>query len=198
MLIMKPGGKCRNNKANSCKIYEGDYPFYTPFLRTILNIIVFLIGAYIIFSEFGMSIFLVYFAYCLIAFFYLMNNRCVRCYYHGKFCSTGIGKVAGIYKKDTVNKFIKGQWQNIFLFLVPFIPFVTLIVLIIFKFTWHRFFLLLLLFGVVSLTLFEHLTLGCTHCYEGYHCITKYLPAGLPAGRHGRHDRHGVKKRYNG
>ncbi len=165
----------KHKSNNNCKIYEGDYPFYTPFLRTILNIFVFLIGSYIIFSEFGLLAYAAYLAYCLIAFFYLMSNRCARCYYHGKLCSTGIGKVAGIYKKDTVNKFVKGQWQNIFLFLVPFIPFVTLIVLIILKFTWHRLFLLLLLFGVVSLTLLEHLTLGCTHCYEGHHCITHYV-----------------------
>ena len=188
---MKPGGKCGNNKANSCKIYEGDYPFYTPFLRTILNIIVFLIGSYIIFSEFGLLAYTVYLAYCLIVFFYLMSNRCVRCHYHGKLCSTGIGKVSGIYKKDTVNEFVKDQWQNIFLFLVPFIPFVALLVLTILEFTGLRLFLLLLLFGVVLLTLLEHLTLGCTHCYEGYHCITKHLPA-LPASRQGRQ---GVKRR---
>lgn len=151
------------------------YPFHTPLTRTVLNLCVVAVGILILFREFGIFAVLAYLLYLIFVVFYMTKVRCTRCYYHKRLCSTGFGKISSLYKKDSKHRFTEGQANNIFLAFVVLIPLILLLMRLILDFNWTRVYLLLILLVVVFVTLFEHLILGCTHCYERNHCITKSI-----------------------
>lgn len=164
-------------KAKGC--YES-YPFYTPLIRTILNLSVVIIGVIILFRELGLIAVIAYLSYITLVAFYMTKVRCTRCYYHKKLCSTGFSLLSSIYKKDLKHKFVEGQVNNLFLLFVPLIPLISLLIKLFLDFSWTRVYLLLILIAQVFMTLFEHLILGCTNCYERDRCITRVITAYFP------------------
>jgi hypothetical protein len=82
--------------------------------------------------------------------FRLIKRHCTNCYYYGKACAFGQGKISSIFfKKGDVKKFCKKQmtWKDILPdFLVSLIPILVAIVLLIIRFNWTILILVILLF----------------------------------------------------
>jgi len=100
-----------------------------------------------------------------------MKKSCVNCYYYGKYCAFGKGKLSSLFfKKNNPQKFIKPKitWKAIIPdFLVSIIPLVVGIVLLILKFNWLILSLvvLLVLLGSVG-TSFIRNSLACKFCKQ--------------------------------
>ena len=71
-----------------------DYPLYTVLLRWLFLAVAFGLGIYILlkFKDILAYIYVFYGAICLTLI--LPLSRCVYCYYHGRRCDSGFGKVA--------------------------------------------------------------------------------------------------------
>ncbi|HAW60391.1 MAG TPA: hypothetical protein DCW86_02835 [Actinobacteria bacterium] len=156
------------------RVWE-DYPFYIPLLREILNLSIIGVGVLIL-VRLGSGFVLFYLLYVLFVIFLLTKLRCTRCYHHGRLCSTGFGKLAGLlYPKDTKHCFVEGLVYNLFLFLIPLIPLVAIIFLLVEDFTCLELGYLLVLLFLMAATVVEHLMLGCQHCHELEGCLTRWF-----------------------
>ena len=122
----------------STKTYE-NYPFGFVFLANTLAFTTYGIGAYI-FYGFGALATFAYLLYCLMIELRLFKKSCIDCYYYGKTCFSGRGRICAlIYKKGDPARFLKTQinfWDLIPDFLVGLAPVFAGIVLLILDFTW--------------------------------------------------------------
>jgi hypothetical protein len=84
-----------------------------------------------------------------------MRKSCVNCYYYGKFCAFGKGKISSLFfKKGDSRQFVKCKitWKDILPdFLVSIVPVVVGIVLLIVKFNWLILSLMVLLVVLTSI-----------------------------------------------
>ena len=129
------------------KTYE-NYPVWFVFLSNLVTLPIYFLGAYIIFG-FGWLSVTLYLVYCLGLEIRLFKMSCVDCYYYGKLCFSGRGKIAALFfKKGDPKRFICKEitWKHlIFDFLVPIIPLGAGIALSITDFSWLRLGLMLAL-----------------------------------------------------
>ncbi|MBN1157144.1 hypothetical protein JXA85_05975 [Candidatus Woesearchaeota archaeon] len=126
-----------------------DYPCRTVIISNLVSVTVYLIGAYIIF-QFATLWLVPYLLYILWLEVRLMKGSCVNCYYYGKFCAFGKGKLSSLFfKKGSPKAFMKRiTWKSILPdFLVSIIPIVAGIVLLVLRFSW------LILASVVTLAI---------------------------------------------
>ncbi len=77
--------------------YE-NYPFWIPLLSVLLSLSIYALGFYIL-SGFGPIAVVLYLIVCLFVEFKVMSRSCVSCYYYGKFCGLGRGKLAPLFFK---------------------------------------------------------------------------------------------------
>jgi hypothetical protein len=128
--------------------YE-NYPFRIVFFSNFVSIAIYLIGAFIIY-QIGLIWLILYLIFVGILEFRLIKGHCVNCYYYGKTCAFGKGKISSIFfKKGDVNKFCKKQitWKDIVPdFMVSLIPAIIGIILLIKNFNWVLLSLVLILF----------------------------------------------------
>ena len=133
-------------------IYE-KYPCWIPAISISFSLIIYLIGSYII-SYIGLIFVIIYLAYCFTLELNVMINHCSCCYYHGKNCGIGKGKISGlITKKKDPKKFIdkKITWvQMIPDFLVFIIPTIVGVYLLIQNFSLIILVLIIILFILSS------------------------------------------------
>ena len=119
--------------------YFENYPFCIVFSSILVSAAIYLIGAVIIYMT-GLAWLILYLIFLGILEFRLMKGHCVKCYYFGKTCAFGRGKLSSIFfKKGNSNEFNKMNmtWKSILPdFLVSLIPLVTGIVLLIEDFDW--------------------------------------------------------------
>ncbi|MFH1347444.1 MAG: hypothetical protein ABIH22_02010 [Candidatus Margulisiibacteriota bacterium] len=124
----------------STKNYD-NYPLWFVFLCNLLTLPIYLLGAYIIYG-FGWIYMALYLLYCLALEIRLFKMSCVDCYYYGKLCFSGRGKIAALFfKKGDPKRFTCKEitWKHlIFDFLVTLIPFFAGIALSIIDFNWPR------------------------------------------------------------
>jgi len=122
------------------KTYDS-YPIWFVLMANVLTLPVYVLGAYIIYG-FGWIYMALYLLYCLALEIRLFKMSCVDCYYFGKFCFSGRGKIAALFfKKGDPQRFICKEitWkQLIFDFMVPLIPIFSGIALSIMDFNWWR------------------------------------------------------------
>lgn len=113
------------------------YPVGTVFLSNLVSIFIYGIGFSIIF-RLGFVFSLIYLIYIIIFEIRLIKNHCTDCYYWGKTCGFGKGKLSSwFFKKGDNSKFcIKTMtWKDIIPdMLITLIPLLTGIVLLIIKF----------------------------------------------------------------
>ena len=133
-------------KENKC--YE-NYPLKFVIGANILQLTIYLIGAYIIYLT-GLAWLILYLIFILILEVRLLKISCIHCYYYNKRCAFGKGKLCAIFfKKGGPKKFIEKQisWMDIIPdFMVSLIPLFIGIALIIINFNWI---LLLLVFLLI-------------------------------------------------
>jgi len=128
--------------------YE-NYPFWIVFFSNLVSIAIYLIGAFIIY-QIGLIWLILYLIFIGILEFRLIKGHCINCYYYGKTCAFGKGKISSIFfKKGDVGKFCKKHmtWKDIVPdFMVSLIPAIIGIILLIKDFNWILLSLVLILF----------------------------------------------------
>jgi hypothetical protein len=151
------------------KTYE-NYPCWIMLISNFVSIAIYLIGAFII-SQIGLIWLGAYLLYILGLEIRLMRRSCVNCYYYGKYCAFGKGKLSSLFfKKGNPHKFIKDKitWKDILPdFLVSIIPLIVGVILLILNFNWLFLILIVLL---VTLTFagngFIRGSLACKYCKQ--------------------------------
>jgi hypothetical protein len=130
------------------KTYFEDYPLRIVFFSNLVSLLIYLIGAFIIY-QIGLAWLILYFIFIGILEFRLISRHCVNCYYYGRVCAFGKGKICSIFfEQGDLNEFCRQQltWKDIAPdFMVSLIPAVIGIILLIKDFS------LLLLSLVISL-----------------------------------------------
>jgi membrane protein implicated in regulation of membrane protease activity len=131
-----------NNKA-----YE-NFPIWIPLLACVLSLSIYALGAYI-FWLLGIAFMILYIIFCLWIELRIFKGSCVNCYYYGKICGLGRGKLcAMLFKKGNPERFIEKEisWKDLIPdFLVLIFPLVGGIIILIRDFTWLILFLMVIL-----------------------------------------------------
>jgi hypothetical protein len=151
------------------KTFE-NYPCWIIIVSNLVSIAIYLIGAYIIY-QLGVVWFLFYLIYIFGLEIRLMKRSCVKCYYYGKFCAFGKGKLSSLFfKKEISRRFIKDKitWKDILPdFLASIIPIIAGLVLLILNFNW------LILSSIAALVIltsvgngFVRSSLACKFCKQ--------------------------------
>ncbi|MFH1072605.1 MAG: hypothetical protein V1743_04210 [Nanoarchaeota archaeon] len=117
--------------------WHENYPFWIVFFSNFVSAAIYLSGAFIM-QHIGLLWVIVYVIFIGILEFRLLKGHCVNCYYYGKTCAFGKGRISRIFfKKGDVSRFCKKQmaWKDIVPdFMVSLIPAVIGIILLIKKF----------------------------------------------------------------
>ncbi|GAB4308421.1 MAG: hypothetical protein Kow0019_04890 [Methanobacteriaceae archaeon] len=122
---------------NHC--YE-NYPIKIVFLSNLVSLSIYLIGANIVYGL-GLIYTSLYLIYCLFLEINLLKKGCVNCYYYGKICGFGKGKLSALFFKRGDNiKFSKRKlsWKDMIPDMMVFIlPVIAGIIQILFQFSWN-------------------------------------------------------------
>jgi hypothetical protein len=128
--------------------YE-NYPAWMVLGSNLLSISMYLIGAAILY-QIGLIWLVLYVLFILLLELRLMKGHCVDCYYYGRTCAFGKGRMSCMFfPKGTPEQFKKQTitWKNIVPdFLVFIIPLLVGIALLIHDFSWILLVLIIILF----------------------------------------------------
>ncbi len=127
--------------------YKG-YPAWMIVISNLVPASIYVIGAAIL-SEFRLWVAVVYLLFCLWLEVRVMRKSCADCYYYGKNCGAGKGRLCALlFKRGDPRRFAakEATWKDILPdFLVSLLPLAGGIVLSFLRFSWFRIFLLILL-----------------------------------------------------
>lgn len=108
-------------------------------LSNALSISIYAIGLFILY-QLGIIFAIFYLCYCIFVEINLYRGSCVNCYYYGKLCGFGKGKICSfIFPKGDPKKFIerKPTWKDLIPdMLVLIIPLLGGIISLFFNFKW--------------------------------------------------------------
>lgn len=149
--------------------YES-YPLSIILISNFVTLSIYTIGAYIL-SRTAPVWLALYLLYIVALEIRLMKFSCVNCYYYGKLCAFGKGKVASwFFNQDDPGKFNQDKitFKHILPdFLVSVIPLVVGIALLIMNFAWLILLLIILLIALTSAgNAFVRGSLACKHCKQ--------------------------------
>ena len=154
---------------NPAKRYE-NFPLGIVFLCNVVSFAVYALGFHIL-AGFGIGVAALYLLICLGLEYRVMKASCVNCYYYGRWCGFGKGKLCSLlFKKGDPQQFAErtASWRDVLPdFLVFLLPVGGGIVLLIQDFTWP---LLIALAGLVALsfggTAFVRGSFSCQYCKQ--------------------------------
>ncbi|MBU0578923.1 hypothetical protein KKE34_05495 [Patescibacteria group bacterium] len=130
------------------KCYE-NYPAWIVVISNLISFSTYFIGGFIVY-QIGSLWLALYILYILILELKLLGGHCVNCYYYGKICAFGKGRLSSLFfKKGESSKFCKNKmtWKDIVPdFLVSVIPIIVGIISLIIHFNWLILFFMVLLF----------------------------------------------------
>lgn len=158
------------NEVREFNFCEG-YPQPIIIIRWILLLLAFGWGVYILHKLHHMLA-MIYIIYAVLALtLILLLSRCVNCFYHGKLCNTGWGKMAAyLFKKSDESKYVEYYNYAIFLHFLWLVPFLIALLQVI----RERDILALLTFLIYAFILFiEKITLKklcCKRCHQREFC----------------------------
>jgi len=116
-----------------------NFPTWTALLSSLVSISIYAIGAYVL-SGTGILFSILYLIYCLWIEIRVLRVACVNCYYYGRVCGLGRGKVCSLFfKRGDPRKFVEREasWLQILPdFMVSIFPIVGGIILLVRNFTW--------------------------------------------------------------
>ncbi len=131
-----------------------NYPWWKVAVCTALSLSIYAIGVYLV-SSLGLGWVLVYAAYCVWAESRVLLGSCRRCYYFGKRCAFGKGRVcAWLFRKAPGAPLEAKQvtWRDLLPdFLVSLVPLVVGIGRLVAHFSWGDLALVLALVFLVSI-----------------------------------------------
>jgi len=120
------------------KSYES-FPMWIVFSSNLVAISIYIIGAYIL-AGLGVIFSALYLFYCLLMEIMILRRSCVDCYYYGKVCGLGKGKLCSLlFKKGKPERFVKKEVSLTTMlpdFMVSIFPLLGGIILLIRNFTW--------------------------------------------------------------
>ena len=132
--------------------YE-NFPARIVLLSNSVGVSIYAVGVYIM-AGCGIWWAVLYLLYCGFIETRLLRHSCVNCYYYGKVCAFGKGKLSALlFKKGDPDKFAEGQirWLDLVPdFLVSIIPLIAGIVLLVTAFRWVILALLVVLIALSS------------------------------------------------
>ncbi|MCX6740677.1 MAG: hypothetical protein NTZ49_05645 [Candidatus Parcubacteria bacterium] len=100
-----------------------------------------------------------------------MKHHCVNCYYYGKYCAFGKGKLSSLlFKKGGSDKFLKKEitWKSMLPdFLISLVPLIAGVILLILNFSWLLLILIVILVILTSVgNGFIRGSLACKYCKQ--------------------------------
>jgi hypothetical protein len=136
----------------ACDPYE-NFPFRIVLLSNSVGVSIYAVGVYIM-AGCGIWWAALYLLYCGWIEIRLLRRSCVNCYYYGKLCAFGKGKLSALlFKKGDPEKFVEAhiRWLDLVPdFLVSIIPLIAGIVLLVTSFNWVILVLLVVLLALSS------------------------------------------------
>jgi len=118
--------------------YE-NFPVWIPLLSCALSLSIYTLGA-LIFSQLGMLFIVLYIMFCLWIELRIFQKSCVNCYYYGKTCGLGRGKLCALlFKKGNSEEFVNKEisWKDLLPdFLVLIFPLAGGIIILMRDFSW--------------------------------------------------------------
>jgi len=149
--------------------YFESYPPWIVFFSNLVSIAIYLAGTLVIY-QIGLIWLILYIIYILILEFKLIGGHCRDCYYYGKTCAFGRGRISSMFFKKTGKNFCKMQmtWKDIIPdFLVSLVPIIIGIIILIKDFSWFTLFLIIvLLILTFSGNGFVRGNLACKYCKQ--------------------------------
>jgi hypothetical protein len=151
------------------EVYD-QFPWPLVLLCSTVNILIYLIGAYLI-APLGIILVVLYLLYCLWMEIRVAIMSCRDCYYYGKRCAFGRGKICALLiKKGSPERFKnkKVSWINLLPdFLVSLIPLATGVFYLVQSFSWLRLsFILVLVIIAFPVTGFVRSSISCKFCKQ--------------------------------
>jgi len=151
------------------KTYE-NFPFWMVLSVNLFAILIYAMGAFVL-SGFGIMVPLLYLLFCIFIEVRVLKISCIDCYYYGKFCCFGKGKLSSLFfKKGDPKRFLEKKitWISILPdFFVAIFPIVGGIVLLIRDFNYILLSVLMILvvlfFGGTG---FFRGSLACKYCRQ--------------------------------
>lgn len=151
-----------------------NYPSSIIATTILFQLAIYFIGGYIIF-HFNLALFFLYLAYLVVLEITFYPKSCVYCYYYGKWCAFGKGKVAGwFFEKKESERFCEREASFIKMIpemLVVLVPIILGIVVLIQNFSLVI--LVLIVLDIILLTYgnsYVRSKLTCPHCKQGEIC----------------------------
>ena len=152
------------------KHYE-NYPAWMIIVCNLVPVSIYGIGA-VILSGFSIWVTVAYLLFCLWAEVRVMRTGCINCFYYGKNCGTGKGRLCKLlFKQGNPQAFAakEATWMELLPdLLISLIPLVSGIILSFLDFTWLRLILMAILVALASAgTGAIRGNLLCKYCEQG-------------------------------
>jgi hypothetical protein len=149
--------------------YES-FPFWIVLLSGLVSLSIYAVGAFIL-SRLGTVYLILYLLYCLGIEIWILRSSCAHCYYYGKVCGLGKGKLCSLlFPKGDPRKFIQREasWTALLPDLMVFIfPIAGGIFLLITDFSWLMAAMLAILVVLVSVgNAVIRGSLACKYCKQ--------------------------------
>jgi hypothetical protein len=147
-----------------------NYPLWMVFIANLLSLLIYGIGAYILYLS-GIIWAIAYVIFIIIFEFRLISGHCTDCYYYGKTCAFGKGRMSALFfNRGSPEKFtaMTITWKDIVPdFLLFIIPVLAGILLLVQGFAWTILILImvLLLLGFAGNALVRG-HLACRYCKQ--------------------------------
>ncbi len=147
-----------------------NYPIPVVILSNLLTLLIYAIGIYILY-QLSIVLVVIYVIFILALEFRLLGGHCVNCYYFGKTCAFGKGRLSALFfTKGSPERFNEKPitWKDIVPdFLTFLIPMIAGIVLLVQQFSWTVLILIIALFllGFVGNALVRG-KLACKYCKQ--------------------------------
>jgi len=120
------------------KSYE-KFPLWIVCLSNLVGVSIYIIGAFIL-SGFGILLAVTYLLYCLWVEICVLRGSCVDCYYYGRVCGLGKGRLCSLlFRKGDPQRFVEKEtsWTKMLPdFMVFILPLAGGIVLLSGDFNW--------------------------------------------------------------
>ena len=166
-------------------LFDG-YPITTVLLANMSVAAGWIVGTYLLWMALGVVGAVAFIIYCAALEVNLLRKSCVDCYYYGKTCFSGRGRVcAHLFKKGDPARFAAREisWKDVVPDLaVSFVPIICGIGLIVVDFSWLTVVLVLvLLFLSTAGNAITRGRLACRHCHQRLlGCPAQRLFSGKP------------------
>jgi hypothetical protein len=146
------------------------YPWWIVVLSNLLSVAIYGLGAFIIYQV-GWIYMAVYLVYALVLEIRLLRGHCVHCFYYGKVCAFGKGRLSSAFFKqgdpERWSEINLTWWAMIPDMLVALLPVLVGIVVLVIDFSWP------VLAAVVAVAVLATAgngavrgSLACNHCIQ--------------------------------